>query len=145
MSPFRRNNVRKTQTAVCYPKHFPKQPDNPSPRAYPLIWGSCQGTYVDQDNATSKHEVEKGALSLLSLRKSRAKQYKSILSWLTAYDMAPIKSIEYFRVKPRWLFVKISDDHGQVGWGEGTLEGHSLAVEGALDELRVRLVGMEAK
>ncbi|KAJ5532981.1 hypothetical protein N7494_009533 [Penicillium frequentans] len=58
--------------------------------------------------------------------------------------MAKIKSIEYFRVKPRWLFVKVTDDEGQIGWGEGTLEGHSLAVEGALDEIIIRIVGYEA-
>lgn len=59
--------------------------------------------------------------------------------------MAPIKKIEHFRVKPRWLFVKITDNEGKVGWGEGTLEGHSLAVEGALEEIIVRLIGKEAK
>lgn len=58
--------------------------------------------------------------------------------------MAPIKTIEHFRVKPRWLFVKITDDQGRAGWGEATLEGHDLAVEGALNELRVRLIGQEA-
>ncbi|KFZ19368.1 hypothetical protein V501_00697 [Pseudogymnoascus sp. VKM F-4519 (FW-2642)] len=58
--------------------------------------------------------------------------------------MAKITSIEYFRVKSRWLMVKISDDAGQYGWGEGTLEGHDLAVEGALDEMIVRLIGQEA-
>jgi galactonate dehydratase len=59
--------------------------------------------------------------------------------------MAPIKTIEYFRVKPRWLMVKITDEKGQFGWGESTLEGHDLAVEGALDEMIFRLVGYEAK
>jgi galactonate dehydratase len=59
--------------------------------------------------------------------------------------MARIKSIEYFRVKPRWLFVKITDDSGEHGWGEATLEGHTQAVEGALDELIARLVGYEAE
>lgn len=77
--------------------------------------------------------------------------------------MAKIKSVEHFRVKPRWLFVKITDEEGRVGWGEvsisytllcntlllmhvkGTLEGHDLAVEGALDEIIVRIVGLEAK
>ncbi len=59
--------------------------------------------------------------------------------------MAPIQTIEHFRVKPRWLFVKLTDTEGGSGWGEATLEGHSLAVEGALDELRTRLVGFEAK
>ncbi|KAJ5669915.1 uncharacterized protein N7477_005278 [Penicillium maclennaniae] len=58
--------------------------------------------------------------------------------------MVQIKSVEYFRVKPRWLFVKITDEEGHFGWGEGTLEGHSLAVEGALDEIIPRIVGLEA-
>ena len=56
-----------------------------------------------------------------------------------------IKSVEYFRVKPRWLFVKICDDQGGYGWGEGTLEGHTQAVEGTLDEMVHRLVGMKAE
>lgn len=59
--------------------------------------------------------------------------------------MAKIKSIERFRVKPRWVFVKITDDEGHIGWGEATLEGHDLAVEGALDEITTRVKGLEAK
>jgi galactonate dehydratase len=59
--------------------------------------------------------------------------------------MAPIKSIEYFRVKPRWLFVKVTDEIDRSGWGEATLEGHSLTVEGALEELATRIMGFEAK
>ena len=59
--------------------------------------------------------------------------------------MTKIKSIEYFRVKPRWLFVKVTDEEGRFGWGEGTLEGHSLAVEGALDEIITRIIGYEAE
>lgn len=59
--------------------------------------------------------------------------------------MAKIKSVERFRVKPRWIFVKITDEEGKTGWGEATLEGHDLAVEGALDEIIARVVGLEAK
>jgi galactonate dehydratase len=59
--------------------------------------------------------------------------------------MAKIKSIEYFRVKPRWLLVKITDENGQFGWGEATLEGHDLAVEGCLEEMIPRVIGREAK
>jgi galactonate dehydratase len=59
--------------------------------------------------------------------------------------MAKIKTLERFRVKPRWIFVKITDEEGKVGWGEGTLEGHDLAVEGAIDEIIVRIIGLEAK
>ena len=57
--------------------------------------------------------------------------------------MATIASLEYFRVPPRWLFVKISDSHGHFGWGEASLEGHSEAVEGCLDAYREQLVGMD--
>lgn len=56
-----------------------------------------------------------------------------------------IRTVEYVRVKPRWLFVKITDDQGLYGWGEATLEGHSKAVEGALDEIIDRIIGYEAE
>jgi hypothetical protein len=59
--------------------------------------------------------------------------------------MAKIKSIEYFRVLPRWLFVKVCDNEGNSGWGESTLEGHSEAVEGTLNALIKRYVGYEAE
>lgn len=59
--------------------------------------------------------------------------------------MAKIVLIEYFRVPPRWLFVKITDDLGNVGWGEASLEGHSNAVEGCLDAYIERYTGMEAE
>jgi hypothetical protein len=59
--------------------------------------------------------------------------------------MVKIKSIEYFRVLPRWLFVKVTDEEGQYGWGESTLEGHTEAVEGTLNALCKRFVGYEAE
>ena len=59
--------------------------------------------------------------------------------------MAKIKTIEYFRVPPRWLFVKVTDENGNYGWGESTLEGHTQAVEGCLDALGQRVVGFEAE
>jgi galactonate dehydratase len=58
--------------------------------------------------------------------------------------MVKMKSIEYFNVKPRWLFVKITDEEGEYGWGEATLEGHTRAIGGALDEMIALLIGYEA-
>nr|OQO03749.1 hypothetical protein B0A51_18586 [Rachicladosporium sp. CCFEE 5018] len=58
--------------------------------------------------------------------------------------MAPIAKIEYFRVPPRWLFVKITDSLGNVGWGEATLEGHTQSIEGTLDAYTTRFTGFEA-
>lgn len=58
--------------------------------------------------------------------------------------MGKISKIEYFRVPPRWLFVKITDDAGYVGWGEASLEGHTQAVEGCLAAWADRYLGLEA-
>ncbi|KAF2213046.1 hypothetical protein CERZMDRAFT_39708 [Cercospora zeae-maydis SCOH1-5] len=55
-----------------------------------------------------------------------------------------IKTIEYFRLPPRWLFVKITDEAGNAGWGEASLEGHTEAVEGCLDAFAERFIGQEA-
>ncbi|KAL5522781.1 hypothetical protein ACEPAG_8799 [Sanghuangporus baumii] len=55
-----------------------------------------------------------------------------------------IKSIETFRVPPRWLFVRVETTDGFVGWGEGSLEGHTEAVEGVYQEFRDRFIGSNA-
>ncbi|KAI0716967.1 enolase C-terminal domain-like protein [Earliella scabrosa] len=55
-----------------------------------------------------------------------------------------IAKIEVFRVPPRWLFVRVETEQGLVGWGEGTLEGHTEAVEGAYKDLAERFVGWDA-
>lgn len=49
-----------------------------------------------------------------------------------------IKTIESFYVRPRWLFVRIETRGGVVGWGEGTLEGHTEAVQGSLRDISRR-------
>lgn len=59
--------------------------------------------------------------------------------------MGKIASIEYFRVPPRWLFVKITDEDGRAGWGEASLEGHTQAVEGCLDAWATQYTGLEAE
>jgi galactonate dehydratase len=59
--------------------------------------------------------------------------------------MGKIESMEYFRVPPRWLFVKITDDSGAIGWGEASLEGHTEAVEGCLDSWAQKYRGADAE
>jgi galactonate dehydratase len=56
---------------------------------------------------------------------------------------SPIAKIETFPVPPRWLFVRVELENGQVGWGEASLEGHSEAVEGAFASLRDRFIGAD--
>ncbi|KAL6302691.1 enolase C-terminal domain-like protein [Sparassis latifolia] len=55
-----------------------------------------------------------------------------------------IAKIEIFRVPPRWVFVRVETEGGIVGWGEGTLEGHTEAIEGAYKDLIRRFVGWDA-
>jgi galactonate dehydratase len=43
-----------------------------------------------------------------------------------------------YYVRPRWLFVRIETEGGVVGWGEGTLEGHTEAVQGSLKDIARR-------
>lgn len=59
--------------------------------------------------------------------------------------MGKIAAMEYFRVPPRWLFVKITDELGVAGWGEASLEGHTEAVEACLDSWFERYKGLEAE
>lgn len=56
----------------------------------------------------------------------------------------PIKSIETFYLRPRWLFVRVETARSVVGWGEATLEGHTEAVEGAFVDLKERFVGWDS-
>lgn len=58
--------------------------------------------------------------------------------------VSTITKIESFRVPPRWLMVRVETSDGIVGWGEGTLEGHVEAVEGALEDLKERFIGYDS-
>lgn len=52
--------------------------------------------------------------------------------------------MEWFKVPPRWLFLKITTDDGLIGWGEPVVEGKADTVATALDEMSDFLIGQEA-
>lgn len=54
-----------------------------------------------------------------------------------------IKSIELFKVPPRWLFLKIETDDGLVGWGEPVVEGKADTVKAAVEEMKDYLIGKD--
>ncbi len=54
-----------------------------------------------------------------------------------------ITKLETFLVKPRWLFLKMHTDEGLVGLGEPILEGRSLTVAKAVEELEPYLIGKD--
>ncbi|KAF5356777.1 hypothetical protein D9756_006702 [Leucocoprinus leucothites] len=58
--------------------------------------------------------------------------------------MTLIQGLEVFRVPPRWVFVRVVTSDGLVGWGEATLEGHTEAIEGALQDLREKFTGWDS-
>ncbi len=55
-----------------------------------------------------------------------------------------IRSIELFKVQPRWLFVKITTESGLVGWGEPIVEGRADTVAAAVQEMSEYLIGRNA-
>jgi galactonate dehydratase len=54
-----------------------------------------------------------------------------------------IKSMELFKVPPRWLFLKVSTDDGIVGWGEPVVEGRADTVRTAVEEMGEYLIGKD--
>lgn len=54
-----------------------------------------------------------------------------------------IRSLELFKVPPRWLFLKVTTDDGLVGWGEPVVEGRADTVKAAVEELSSYLIGQD--
>lgn len=55
-----------------------------------------------------------------------------------------VKSIELFKVPPRWLFLKITTESGLVGWGEPVIEGKADSVAAAIEEMKEYVIGRNA-
>ncbi len=56
-----------------------------------------------------------------------------------------ISRFELFKVKPRWLFLKIETDNGLCGWGEPIVEGRADTVRTAVEEMMEYLVGKDPR
>ena len=56
-----------------------------------------------------------------------------------------IKSIELFKVPPRWLFLKMTTESGIVGWGEPVVEGRADTVAAAVMEMSKEVIGRSAE
>ncbi len=54
-----------------------------------------------------------------------------------------IVDVQTFRVRPRWLFLRVQTDEGIVGWGEPGAEARVGAVEAAIGQLRDVLLGQD--
>ena len=55
-----------------------------------------------------------------------------------------IKTMELFKVPPRWLFLRIETENGIVGWGEPVIEGRADTVAAAVMELKSYIIGKNA-
>ena len=55
-----------------------------------------------------------------------------------------IRSIELFKVPPRWLFLKMTTESGLVGWGEPVVEGRADTVAACVREMSEALIGKSA-
>ena len=55
-----------------------------------------------------------------------------------------IRSMELFKVPPRWLFLKITTEGGLTGWGEPIVEGRADTVAACVKELSDYVIGRDA-
>ena len=55
-----------------------------------------------------------------------------------------IKTLELFKVPPRWLFLKITTESGIIGWGEPVVEGKADTVKAAVEEMAEYIIGKDA-
>jgi galactonate dehydratase len=55
-----------------------------------------------------------------------------------------IKSLELFKVPPRWLFLKMTTEDGLTGWGEPVVEGRADTVSAAVTEMQDYVIGRSA-
>lgn len=55
-----------------------------------------------------------------------------------------IRSIELFKVPPRWLFLKMTTEDELTGWGEPIVEGRADTVCAAVNELKEYVIGRSA-
>jgi len=55
-----------------------------------------------------------------------------------------IRSIELFKVPPRWLFLKMETESGIVGWGEPIVEGRADSVAACVNEMKGAIIGKSA-
>ncbi len=56
-----------------------------------------------------------------------------------------IRSVETFKVEPRWCFLKITTQSGLIGWGEPVIEGKASTVEAAVHEMADYIIGKSAE
>ena len=56
-----------------------------------------------------------------------------------------IAKLETFRVKPRWLLLRLETDDGIVGWGEPIVEGRAKTTEAAVHELSEYIIGSDPR
>ena len=56
-----------------------------------------------------------------------------------------ITKMEVFKIKPRWLFLKIHPDQGITGWGEPVVEGRADTVATAVMEIEPYLLGQDPR
>jgi galactonate dehydratase len=58
--------------------------------------------------------------------------------------MARIAAIDAFRVPPRWIFVRVTTDDGQIGWGESIVPKRARAVVSTIEDMASNVIGMDA-
>ena len=56
-----------------------------------------------------------------------------------------ITKLETFRIRPRWLLLRVETDEGIIGWGEPVVEGRAATTQACVHELEPYLIGRDPR
>ena len=56
-----------------------------------------------------------------------------------------LTKVETFRIRPRWLLLRLETDDGLIGWGEPVVEGRAATTQACIHELEPYLLGADPR
>ncbi|WP_195259793.1 galactonate dehydratase [Anaerotruncus colihominis] len=56
-----------------------------------------------------------------------------------------LTKVETFRIRPRWLLLRLETDDGLIGWGEPVVEGRAATTQACIHELEPYLLGTDPR
>src|SRR4051812_21544752 len=84
-------------------------------------------------------------LAALSQAEAAAQERAGREAPVAPKDSLRITRLETFRVRPRWLFLKVHTNAGIVGLGEPIVEGRAATVAAAVQEIEPYLIGKDPR
>ncbi|WP_416864789.1 MAG: galactonate dehydratase [Imperialibacter sp.] len=106
-------------------------------------------TPIDDSSSNSRRKFFKKAFASIALSTTGIYSVKAFSSNSPSFagerEAIRITRLEIFKVKPRFLFLKVHTDQGIVGLGEPITEGRADTCAAAIKEMEPYLIGKDAR